>query len=272
MPNESPLLQQRDENPGYDTAEKIRQLREMFNNRPTLENIRLAERYVKGEFNVLICFVITGQTKHYVAILRADISESIKPNYSPFNQGWGDSELWHELANVVVTDCDPHSSDWANPGDQGAMLVHDVEVMDCPKFVVRSLVRLERFDLVADFFRQDALYFSIKDSFVFLLAFANRKADLTKNDRIGNASGNGEVISEMIPRASQVMNSIPGKCGDDGRDCSEVNQVILGLADLRVILRDRSIGIGIKKDSPCRFQITNVLFGPFNFEPNAVNV
>ena len=47
--------------------DKINELMKRFEDRPTLENLRLSERYIKGEFNIIVIFTIPGLTSSTAA-------------------------------------------------------------------------------------------------------------------------------------------------------------------------------------------------------------
>jgi hypothetical protein len=56
---------------GHNPAHKISELTQRFEDRPTLENIRLPERYVKGEFNILVRLSIPSYGGDWIAMFES---------------------------------------------------------------------------------------------------------------------------------------------------------------------------------------------------------
>jgi len=55
---------------GYDLSDKISQTIQRFNQRLTLENLRLAERYIEEKLVILVCFRIGVSQYDCLAYLR----------------------------------------------------------------------------------------------------------------------------------------------------------------------------------------------------------
>ena len=74
----------------------IRHLNERWEQRLTLDNLRLAERYVKGELHLLIHFRVGGVTEEYAALLKRKLPISGPQealNAGNFSATWGGHSL-----------------------------------------------------------------------------------------------------------------------------------------------------------------------------------
>jgi hypothetical protein len=122
-----------------------------FNNRLTFDNLRLVERYIKGELQLLLHFFagIGGSRKHYVAHLRflpglmgrvESVSQSSEGGHIAVTSV--DEQLLHSVTheNAMVHE-EAH--------DDSTVLVHDVKSVENPQ---QRLPTLARIDLVDRFY------------------------------------------------------------------------------------------------------------------------
>jgi len=87
---------------------------------------------------------------------------------------------------------------------------------------------------------------------------------------VGNsAAGVNKLPDQMVKTASQVVDSISNQDGyaiRQGFDCFQSNYVP---RNLRVDISSVGVRVVVKEGDDYGLQITDVLFGPFNFEPNS---
>jgi hypothetical protein len=74
-----------------------------------------------------------------------------------------------------------------------------------------------------------------------------------------------ELVGKVVKGTSEVMNHISGEQPNFSRRSLDVEYAINVIPSLRVVLTFDSIGVAIDETIPRDFQITEVLFGPFNF-------
>src|ERR1044072_86982 len=221
---------------------KISRLVEQFKDRLALDNLRLSERYIKGEVNVLIKARFAGQD--YVAIF----------DRSP--------EVIELESRLVPSRHDYQCPAHADERDkQLVMFVRDVECVQPVEFVCPSTVRLGRVDIVLGSIRH-SLYLSSLFGFVTLGGCKNRIASAHRGFAPGDQN---ELIGEMIQCAPQIVNSISGNQGEfDGRDANiiDLKNIIFHLRVMRTV---NEIRLGIEEPITGNFKVTEMLFGPFNF-------
>jgi hypothetical protein len=253
----------------HDISGEITHLLEMYKNRLTLENFRLAEGYIKGQFHILVKFMVSADSQDYIALLRANVPDCANHVLKPDNQRsvWRNFKSWCDL-DVWVADPETEYRDGTNTSQYFSVLVNDVEMMKGPKFVVRSLVRLEKADSFSSFLPQEWLYFSTKQVFKSISGLGNRKSDHCEFLGIGNAVGAGKLIDEVIPRTSDAMDGIPDDKRELGQNWPELDQMIFRNLGLSIVLGNRFIGFSCEEGIPFPLELTEVMFGPFNFGVN----
>ena len=136
--------------------------------------------------------------------------------------------------------------------------------VEAPEYVIPTTVW---FDHVDRFYRivPHALYFSGTLGFVFRGILRDGEVDMTKGP--GSPSSNeDEMISQVVKGASQILKNIPSDRAERSRRLLGAVYIIIDrLSCLRIALDSDSIRIGREERSDCDLQITDVLFGPFNF-------
>jgi hypothetical protein len=165
MSNKNPMSRSRKQRPktGNDVIDQIHHMLERFDQRLTLTNLRLVERYMEMELHFLIEFGIRGRNEKFIAYLerfadpgevatRIVLKDSLKVNQSP---QW-DGVIQPEAGSTVLD----------NGGDQQAVFVDVVKLAEAPEQVIPTFVR---FDLMDSGYglRGDSLYFSLHAGFVF---------------------------------------------------------------------------------------------------------
>src|ERR1700693_287600 len=136
-------LQKRDELVD-DAVYKMGQLMEKWKNRLTLDNLRLSERYLKGNLEVQILFREHGRLKstNLCAVLsrwncpiRLDSGGRSNFNFLPLPE----SSRSGAHPNMAFPEC---------RDDQKSVLITNVKLVEFPEIVVSTLVRLGSLDEV----------------------------------------------------------------------------------------------------------------------------
>jgi hypothetical protein len=242
---------------GDDAIDKMDEFLKKWNNWLTFDNLRLAERYQKGELCLHLRVARNdgmGPTEHFCARLQ-------KFDVWPLPKGFHFPRTLQRHGRVGGGHC-----------NQETMLVDVVQFMDQPKITVPSLMRLGLFEKT-NCGLGDSLYFGLSSGFQFVKESAATSPIL--EDWEGMLVGGGSSRSldklpdEMIKARPQVVENISN---DDGKSRgnwrARLNtknfvaglRVILGVETVRVLI-DEKINPGIEFD--------DLLFGPFNFCPDA---
>jgi hypothetical protein len=258
---------------GKDTVDKIRKLMQRFNQRLTLNNPRLAERYNKGELQILIQFRRRMSDIDYVAVFQKPQCLPIKDPEGPIHH------VVHDLAKSLAADTlihklrlEPsshfiiemdHASGRANSHNQ-SMLVDVIKLVEYPELVsLPAFVWFDRVDRV-DRVLPRALYFSSTLGLVYRGILGDREVNAARS---GGASGSGsdEVASQMIKGTSEVLDGIPGDARDAIRDRSDSRYIIEEISRFRIMLFPDFVWVGVEEGSNITVDIVDVLFGPFEF-------
>jgi hypothetical protein len=149
--------------------------------------------------------------------------------------------------------------------EQEAVLVEVVKFAENPEQTIPTLVRLDRLDETCRV-RVHSLYFALKLGHVFGGSLIKRKG----RSLIGGATVCFDQLpSQMVETGPQMLNSLPGNHRQlDWRLCPDLNPKN-SISGLRVLLAQDAIWVGFAKGSNPAFEITDVVFGPFDFCPDA---
>jgi hypothetical protein len=248
---------------GNQVVNKIKHTLKRHEQRLTLNNPRLSERYNDGELEVMVYFR-TKILEEYVACFKR-ANNILGERDSPIavaGEGLKGGNRSREVTHQVNGEgCSPRS-------EQEPMLVDNIQFMELPERVLPSFVWFDRIDSFYRFLPHQ-LYFSLFSSFIFLGAIED-----------GERGGRGRKVSctfdklpcQMVKSTSQVVDNIPADQGDFGRDLlSRPNAVLNCIRIIRVTLGQNIVRFGITEGSEGLIEITDVLFGPFDLKPDALN-
>ena len=243
---------------GQDVADKVSHTVERFNNRLTLANPRFIERYLSGDLHILINLV-GWRMEEYIAhfqrlpldILPTEVSGAV-------NEFRG-----HETDACKVGKGVDAAKSYANC-DQQTVFTDSVEHTETPKKVIPSLVRFGRHNSVLSGLGHQ-LYFSCRVGFIFLRSIKNRKrgASVRLVSRCDN-----ELVGKVVKGRPQIRQDITGNKGKRRGDFLDLSHDVLECPRLRVSLGVHEIGVGFHVSDHSDFLIADVLFGPFNLEPD----
>jgi hypothetical protein len=237
-----------------DPVHKLRKLMDKWKDRLAPNNLRFAERYLKGEIEIRVHYRPVKQSAEgaeFCAIFKnlgiGGVVRHLEGDVSRIT--CGSSEL-KEAAHV------PESNN-----QQEAVFVEVVELVEFQEVIAPALVRLNRVD---EAYRSCAhsLYLSRSSGYVIGRSLVNRKAGIL--GRCLPVSLN-ELPSQVIERAAEVVNNISEdqrkrdwRAGDDF--CLESIR-----SGLRIALKDKSVRIGITEQLASTIELADVVIGPFDF-------
>lgn len=239
-----------------DALDKMSQFMEQWNDQLTLDNLRLAERYLKGELELLVFFSLKGQrpAKDFCAILQ-------KNGFRPHPYGLSFPPSCN--SQLSISGCHRY---------QEAVLVDVVQFMDSPQVIVPSFVRAAFLDELYCGAR-NPLYFGIRTGFQFLKEVVGSGSTL--EDWITDVSRGhisvslNELPNEMIEGGSQIVKNISDEDRKSQGDLRAEMNPIDFLARFQIALGTDGIRTCFDERINPAFEIVDVFFGPFDFCPNA---
>jgi len=234
---------------------EVHHLLERINNQLAFGNLRLTERYIDSELKIMVRLSVVGAGRDiYDLIAYYQWQEPVFVEPKSLAQS--------EINSPFIHRCDN--------GKQEPMLVTNIELMEQPERHIHSVVWLYRFEDVSRIFR-DLLYFSIAHHRCVLMgSLANRKVGVLV--RLP-ATQLDKLPSEMVKGTPQIVDCVSEYERNVVRDGLD-----LGYIKRRVLKRGYRVRLGtdsvrfIREESlDCRIEITDVLFGPFNFQSDSVS-
>jgi hypothetical protein len=242
----------------HSVANQLRKMLDRYEDRPRLDNLRLAQRYAKAEIHILLEFFLRDASQRFVAILEKAIDVRRPEAYHGLNS------QAHRLAGYESAT--PRRSEPDSYSDERPMLVDIVESVEGPEIVsLPTFVWFERAERVYGLLPH-ALYFSASMSFVFRGARRNIKTGLLPKS--GSATSNEiELSGEIIEGRPKVVQGIPQNCWDSRIDQPRLKHVNDWLSGLRIALGADSIGAPLVEGADRAIEIKDMLVGPFDFMP-----
>jgi len=249
---------------GNDALNKWDKFIDRFNDRLTLDNPRLVERYVKGELQFLVHFFITGHPReNYVAHF------SCFPGSGRGHKSWGQRDKWKDVSVASADHQLLHGiADKDAVVNQGAsehptMLVHYVESMENPEQRIPTLARIDCAKHFYDVF-PEGLYWFEGIGFRRLGVVVNREVDMLSFIQGIGSPEEKELISQVVERGAKTMKEF----SDEGRylwgDTQRLIEAKECASSLRIELRNDSVSAFFGPGSHLPFEITALFFGPLN--------
>ena len=241
------------------TLNKIHHLMERWEQRITLRNLRLSDRFLKLELHILLDFIVKDTGERWIACL-----EKIPEGREPIVQ--------HDAIAVNRK--------------QSTMLIDVVKLVDSPEQIVPILVWLECIDSFYGF-GAHTLYFSSLLPFVSNGILSNREFDEPRRRKAGTYPN--QLICQVIEGATEVLDDITGgtnsreaqgskrpKSEDRGDELSRREITCLYAKDSWIILSEQlsrcqiriggdSVNLLVPKSDDLRLQVQEMLLGPVNF-------
>jgi hypothetical protein len=247
---------------GDDLLDKIRQLMNRWENRLTLNNLRLIERYLEGELRILIHTRWHGE--EYCAVFYGE--DSIRRRYVHIHD-WRAHDTGPSGADdhCAPKSCRDGCVKCESGGKQEAVFLSVVKLAQLPKGVCPSFVRFGQIDRVHRVLRH-ALYFSHTSGFIFVGVAEDRES---RESRGNTSVPFDQSANDVVESGSEVLEDFSRAQGNFIGNIFPLPKPKHPLARLRVDLADDFIRarVGFESTDVC-FEITDVLFGPFDFYAN----
>jgi len=257
---------------GQQGIDYINHVLERFDQRITLDNLRLAKRYVEGELHLLVWVNVgTGQfiahlkREHAVGRFDPEIRERNVLSGHSFDSIR--SGVPHSSRVSLKNASEIDGSKGGANGQQEAVFVDVIKLVDSPDDILPTTVWLGCVDCIERILPR-SLYFSVSQGWIFagavgdgVLDFPGLSGRLTKPDT-------DSTVRDMIESASQVVQNIPcDTCNMDGYNCDAHDAIRAFDSAVRIYIGADFIGAGIKKGFDGALKLLDVAFGPFNFRP-----
>lgn len=251
---------------GNDPVNKIRKLMEKWKNRLTLDNLRLAERYINGDLH-FIAHLTTTDALEFCAVFEKWDSRCFLNGELGGIEYWRIDPLFRHFSPIPLSACHPDDNVLISGSahEQQLVLVGNVEIVEQPEIVVPSVVRLQS---VNETYRSLAhsLYLSRRIGFVFGSRFRDRETGLLS----GNAViGLNELPRQMVKGTPQIVDNIADNAGELGRNWRPNLDSIDPLCGMRASLGSDSIWFSFPEGVEPSIKLADVVFGPFDFNPDA---
>ncbi len=223
---------------------EINQLMQSWEQRIRFGNLRLAERFLNFELNILL--------------------------HLRFNSGEEGILCFHQISPIEPIGSE---EEVVSPREQGTVFIDVVKLTDSPERIVPTLVWFEQIDSLKRL-KEDSLYFGSLCGFVFLGGCRDRKFDKPKlifRERLYRRAfhpDQNKLACEVVKRSPQIMHHVSGDSHSIDRQGRNGLEAV-GMEQLYGMGRDTRIWIGSEN---CRViegtsngcEIVQVLFGPFD--------
>jgi hypothetical protein len=243
-----------------DAVNEIGQLMEKWKNRLTPDNLRIAERYIEGDIEILLHLQIqkaTYPTKFCAILNHCDSAGNrcrrAQGKASGLLGQWPVAENEHSRGISIANN------------KQEAVFVDVVKIVENPEVKAPTIVRLESIYNTYRI-RADSLYFSAVSRHIFGRSVVNREFGFVvwPSSVLLN-----ELPSQMVEATAQLVDRFTSNKREFDRWMLENPNFIDNVSGLRINVFSHSIGIGFAEGIHPAFEITDVLFGPFDFRPDA---
>lgn len=239
-------------------ANKISEMLDRFKERPTLKNLRLVERYVNGDFRVFIAFRFQGA--NLVAEFQYCRNGRIDKHAETCNVLFVERSLCSRSKVLTKVEAARGRSD----SQEKTVFVEAVEAMENPELVpLPSLVRFDTEERIYGVL-PESLLLSLNEGHV--LRGIETKGKVELSIKCARILDEQKLSSQVIKGGAEVLDCIPSKGGDAWMDSINSSQVEADLSSIRILLGFDTIGFGCAKDAQLAIEISDVLFGPFNFD------
>lgn len=248
-----------------DAFNEITQLEQRWENRLTFENLSLTKRYLEGELNILITWMVNAGSfsKKYCAIVHRELPQRpvLRSEIDSLGGGFG-KMLSHAGDHFGPIKGHSEASVGGPYRDDGLVFIEDVELMESPKGVVPSLVWFQPlYDL--DCSGRGSLYRFGKGGFKFIQVLPDNEMDVIVAGPVGvTVADDGD--HKQIKGCANVVDGISDNAAPFNRDISLDVHSPLSESGLRICIHENGIRVSGEKllNFDCKF--IDMAFGPFD--------
>jgi hypothetical protein len=243
-----------------DPVHKMHEFLDGFKQRLSLDDLRLAQRYVESELEIIVGLCVGEINEEFIASFKRAETVCRSEKCAQFRYG---SEIRERFLHLPV-----HESAQINALEartdhkNSAVFVDVVQLVENPEIVVASEVRLASVDHL-DGHLTHPLYFSCRSGRPVLLdCFADREVGVISWHLPVREY---ESIGEMIEGCTEIMNGVAGDERNLDRHVSYPRNIMDWASGPRIALGADFVWTGVEKRSDRLIKVCDVLFGPFYF-------
>lgn len=258
----------------YQAIDHLGHLLDLWEDRPTFENARFAERYLNSEFHILVRFRVRAIDKEVIACLqREEFVGGSNPKVNSrdfiarpqFLERFG-----HSFGNRRA---DVHALELTASSNQEAVFVDIVKSVNDPERVIPTLVRLDFVDGIYGRLRH-SVYLSHLAGFVFFGSIKDWEVNMP--ERIAPRRGDSgtaradedKLVGQMVQSTSKIVDNVSEAKRDVVGDRCVLGDIIMQTTGFRIALGRDFVRVGLDESIASGLQLVDVLIGPFDFRPN----
>jgi hypothetical protein len=248
-----------------DASDQIQRLPNNLNDRFDLANPSLIQRYSELKLYLLVHFRAKRIGNEIVAYI---VKNQEIPGSNPHVGHDATSKLC-PCGSHVLTQIELFHSEAS--GQQESVLVDNIQTMQSPQNVIRSLIWFDVPDVLYGLIPR-ALHFSKKSGLVVKgsrLVVKDRKSSVAV-DR--TAVRSNQQTDGIVEGRSQVLQDVPSDQTNVIRDVLLIRQVVDDLLGFRITLGRDFVGIGLEEHVKSSVELIDVLFGPLDFSFSVIHV
>jgi len=242
----------------HDALYKLDGLSQRWNERLTLHNLALSKRYIEGEVSLHIHFFrrLELEPKQFCAVFQGVLRVGSIEDHRVGGDIRKDMPDCRSQVDLDMSMGGPNSN-------QETMFVYDVQLMDEPQSIVPAFVWLGGLDEIHGNLTR-ALYFSRVLGFEVIGAAGKGEFGMPAWP---SSIGQNHLPHQAIKSAGEIVKYVSDYRTPSGRRISVDPDADDALAGLVIALGEDFIWAGFKKPQDLRFEISDMLFGPFDLGP-----
>jgi len=264
-----------------DIADTMRDLIKCWSDRLTLENLRLSESYHKGELHILIRFR-NRDSVEYIALFQGERRRGIGHKDGRFlfrRESSLDSDTLRIFSNGIGRHAESGVADSSR--EHGAMFVNNIQLMDMSEdCALSSIICFDSFERFNNIWPK-SLYYSEFFGFMFCgsVQNPNKLGSVFPRRKIQPSSSDGcfptvtlrQSVHKVVKGTTQIMNSISDNKGKIVRNGPCTLKPPNAVSRVKVIIGRNFVCLDLES-VPFETQISDVLFGPFDFASEQLQV
>lgn len=231
------------------------QINEEWTQRFTLDNPRFVDRYLYDGLRAFVVFELVGGTpKYLIAIFqRAQPVGWTKPNERHFGQLVSSETRHVELEEQLL--------EGSGCCEDGAMLVHNVELVENPKGIIPSSIRLEVCEDLESLISDPGLYLAYSRGLKIFPTRMNREGILPRGSVPIRLN---ELTDQEIESRAHVVDGISRNQTQLQRGIRANDYALDQVASIRIHLGDKVVRFGFNEPVVGGLEFVDMLLGPLD--------
>jgi hypothetical protein len=229
----------------YDSRNEFRELMERWDNRLTLENLNILEKYHQGRLRVALHLNVAGHLYYACFSTRTTASSKLGDLCLPTNAYLGNDQ----------SRADKH-------GQKPMMFIDNVQVVESIQGVIPSSVWLYDISDESDNVRRDSLYCSVLNGlYTFLPCFSKWETGLPGGSATAQTD---KLVRDVIESGTQIMDDVTHALGNPFGYLIEHLKHQRRFPCLRVLLDVDTVKVSLRECGKHVIELVDKLIGPFD--------